>query len=71
MEASITFDAMDTHFEAFECLGRLKNSFGLSGPSNILGPDFEADIGPVEPVEVVKKQMPPPPPKKKWLTIVL
>ena len=31
--------------------------FGLSGPSYLLGPDFEAVIVPIEPVEVVKKKM--------------
>ena len=33
--------------------------FGLSGPNYLLGPDFEAVIGPIEAVEVVKKQMSP------------
>ena len=36
--------------------------FELSSPSYLLGPDFEAVIGPIEPVKVVKKQMSP---KKK------
>ena len=31
--------------------------FGLSGPNYLLGPDFEVVIEPIEPVEVVKKQM--------------
>ena len=30
--------------------------FGLSGPDYLHGPDFEAVFGPVEPVDVVKKQ---------------
>ena len=31
--------------------------FGLASPSYLLGPYFEAVIGPIEPVEVIKKQM--------------
>ena len=31
--------------------------FGLSSPSYLLGPVFEAEIGPFEPVVVIKKQM--------------
>ena len=33
--------------------------FGLNGPSYLLGPDFEAVVESIEPVEVVKKQMDP------------
>ena len=42
---------------------RTEARFELSSPSYLLGPDFEAVVGPIEPVKVVKKQMSPP--KKK------